>query len=480
MITFGTSGWRGIIADDFTFGNVRLVTQAIAAYINREADARAKKQCAVIVGYDTRFLSEKFAETAACVLAANGIKTLLCKRDTPTPVIAFEILRREAAGGINFTASHNPPEYNGLKFSPAWGGPALPATTKAIEKYCRELRPDQIKVLRLDEAKQQKLVDEIDPRPAYLRRIRELVNFRAIKKSNIKVATDILFGTADGYLDELLEQAGARQKVIHNYRDVLFHGHAPEPAAANLTELTAIMKKESCDLGLATDGDADRFGIVDADGTFINPNLTIALLLYHLVTTRQWKGVVARSVMTTSLIDKIAHHFGIEVIETPVGFKYIGEAMVNHPKEFIIGGEESGGLTIRGHVPEKDGILACLLVAEAVAMSSKPIAKILAEIEGLVGPVHSDRYNFRLGQDAMDDFRARLQRDLPADFAGIKVAKVVTLDGYKFLLEDGSWLGVRLSGTEPVVRLYLESDSPAKMKKLIAAGKRFVTAEARR
>jgi len=475
MITFGTSGWRGIIADDFTFGNVRLATQAIADYINREADAQSKNQCTVIVGYDTRFLSEKFAAAAACVLAANGIKTLLCKRDTPTPVIAFEILRRKADGAINFTASHNPPEYNGLKFSLSWGGPALPGTTMAIEKFCREMAPGRIKTLDLGEAKQQKLIDEIDPRAAYLRRIRELVDFKAIKKSNIKVATDILFGTGAGYLDELLNQSGVRQKVIHNYRDVLFRGHAPEPSPENLAELIEIMKKESCHLGLSTDGDADRFGIVDADGTCINANTTISLLLYHLVTTRKWRGVVARSVMTTSLIDKIAHRFGIDVKETPVGFKYIGEVMVNNEKDFIIGGEESGGLTIRGHVPEKDGILACLLVAEMVAMSRKPIARIRAEIENLVGPLHSQRYNFRLSHDAMEEFRTRLRNNLPAQFAGLNVKNIVTLDGHKFVLEDGSWLGVRLSGTEPVVRLYLESDSPVKMKKLIAAGKRFVT-----
>jgi alpha-D-glucose phosphate-specific phosphoglucomutase len=477
MIKFGTSGWRGIIADEFTYGNVRLASQAIATYINKEADEQKRKGCAVIIGYDTRFLSEKFAEVAACVLAANGIKTLLCKRDTPTPVISYEILRRKADGAINFTASHNPPEYNGLKFSPSWGGPALPETTKAIEKYCRELSQSQIKTLSFEEAKRQKLIDEIDPRPAYLKRIKELINFKAIRKGNIKVATDILYGTANGYLDELLEQAGVRQKVVHNWRDVLFNGHSPEPSEGNLKELVEVMKKESCHLGLATDGDADRFGIVDSDGTFINPNMTIALLLYHLIKTRKWTGIVARSVMTTNLIDKIAHKFGIEVKETPVGFKYIGEVMVNNEKDFIIGGEESGGLTIRGHVPEKDGILACLLVAEMVAMSKKPIAKTLAEIESLVGPVYSERYNFRLTADGMDNFRAVLKKNLPGEFGGIKVSNIITLDGYKFVLADGSWLGVRLSGTEPVVRLYLESDSPAKMKKLVAAGKRFVKSD---
>jgi phosphomannomutase len=254
----------------------------------------------------------------------------------------------------------------------------------------------------------------------------------------------------------------------------MFGGHAPEPNEDNLRPLHSIMKKESCKLGLSTDGDADRFGILDADGSFINPNQTVAVLLYHLIKSRNWKGVVARSVMTTHLIDRVAEKFGVEVRETPVGFKYIGEVMTKEPNDFIIGGEESGGLTIRGHVPEKDGVLACLLVAEMVAINRKPIKKTLEEIAKLVGPVYSDRMNFHLTAEEMESFRARLCGAMPSEFGGLKVKKTITLDGYKFVLEDGSWLGVRLSGTEPVVRLYLESDSTSKMKKLANSGKRFI------
>lgn len=474
MIKFGTSGWRGIIADEFTFSNVRLVTQAIAQYLNKEADEQKKKQCAVIVGYDTRFLSERFARVAAEVLAANSVRALLTKRDTPTPVIAYEILRRNADGGINFTASHNPPAYNGLKFSPSWGGPALPQTTKAIEKSCRELKPGEIRTMTFESAQKQKLVEEIDPRPAYLRRVKELVDLGAIRKSNLKIASDMLNGTAAGYLDTLIDDAGVKQKVIRNYRDVLFGGHAPEPSEDNLKDLVAVMKKESCHLGLACDGDADRFGILDSDGSFISPNETIALLLYHLIKTRKWTGVAARSVMTTHLIDRIAEKFGVEVKVTPVGFKYIGEVMTGRPGDFIIGGEESGGLTIRDHVPEKDGVLACLLVAEMVAMARKPIRKIREEIEKLVGPVYNGRVNFHLTPDDMDDLRARISSKPPDRFAGIAVKDTITIDGYKYMLSDGSWLGVRLSGTEPVVRLYAESGSRAKLDKLVSAGKKFI------
>jgi alpha-D-glucose phosphate-specific phosphoglucomutase len=471
MIKFGTSGWRGIIAEDFTFGNVRLVTQAIVEYIRKEKNG---SNPAVIVGYDTRFLSEKFAETTSQVLAGNGIKAFLCGRDTPTPVIAFEIIRRKLSGGINFTASHNPPQYNGIKFSPAWGGPALPETTKVIEEQCAVLNQSDIKTMDLNNAKKSGLLEEINPMKPYFKRVKELVDFKAIKKGNLKIATDVLYGTGKGYLDVLLDQAGVRQTVVHNWRDVMFGGRAPEPNAENLRSLHGIMKKESCELGLSTDGDADRFGILDSDGAFINPNQTIAVLLYHLIKSRNWKGVVARSVMTTHLIDRIAEKFGIEVRETPVGFKYIGEIMTREPDAFIIGGEESGGLTIRGHVPEKDGVLACLLVAEMVAVNRRPIKKTLEEIAKLVGPVYSDRINFHLTADEMESFRVRLGGVLPSDFGGLKVKKTITLDGYKFVLEDGSWLGMRLSGTEPVVRLYLESDSSSKMKKLASSGRRFI------
>ena len=475
MIKFGTSGWRGIIADEFTFANVRIVTQAIASYLNKKADEAKKTFCSVIIGYDTRFLSEDFARCSAEVLAGNGIKTFLCNRDTPTPVIAFEILRRKADGGINFTASHNPPQYNGLKFSPSWGGPALPETTQIIEKYCRELRTPEVRSMRFSEAEEQKLVETINPRPAYLKRIRQLVDLKSIGKSNIRIAVDVINGTGAGYLDALVAETGCRYKVINDRRDVLFGGHAPEPSKENLSGLYEVMKKESCHVGLATDGDADRFGILDSDGSFINPNETIALLLYHLIKTRKWKGIVARSVMTTHLIDRIAAKFGIEVRETPVGFKYIGEILANEKDKFIIGGEESGGLTIRGHVPEKDGVLACLLVAEMVALSKKSLRKNLEEIEKLVGPVYSDRVNFHLPQELMDGFRERMGNEPPVKFDKYKVKDTVTLDGFKFVLEDGSWVGFRLSGTEPVVRMYVESDSKEKMRKLIAAGKKLVT-----
>ncbi|MFH0948733.1 MAG: phosphoglucomutase/phosphomannomutase family protein [Elusimicrobiota bacterium] len=486
MIKFGTSGWRGIIADDFTFDNVKLVSQAIADYIKseiRKTEIRRlgkiknpiSQSPAVIIGYDTRFHSDNFAKISSTVFAANGIKTLLTKRDCPTPVISYEILRRKIAGGLNFTASHNPPEYNGLKFSPSWGGPALPETTEEIEKKLQitnyKLR---IKEMSYDEGKGKKLIEEIEPEKSYIKRIKELVDLSAIKKSNIKMVVDVLYGTGRGYLDKILIDSGCKIKVLHNFRDVLFGGNPPEPAKKNLSELLQILKKEKYQLGLATDGDADRFGIIDGDGTFIAPNETISLLLNHLVQTRKWNGVVARSVMTTHLIDAVAKKHNVEVRETPVGFKYIGEVMTK--EKMIIGGEESGGLTIMGHIPEKDGILACLLVAEMVAVNKKPIREILKQIYREVGMILSDRLNFHLSPEKMNSIKSKLEKNPPSEIASIRVKNINKMDGYKFLLEDGSWIGLRLSGTEPVVRIYVEADSRKKIDKLILASKGFLEA----
>ncbi|MDR3112338.1 MAG: phosphoglucomutase/phosphomannomutase family protein [Elusimicrobiota bacterium] len=469
LIKFGTSGWRGIIADDFTYKNVAIVSQSIANFIKEE-----QNKASVIVGYDTRYMSEDFAKTTSEILAGNGIKTLLCKRDTPTPVISYEIIRLGLSGGINFTASHNPYNYNGLKYSPGWGGPALPETTKKIEKFCVQIQSKDIKSIPFERAVKDKLIILHDPRKTYLKRIKQLVDFKAIEKSKIKVAVDILNGTANDYLDALLDEAGIKNKTIRKNRDPLFGGGSPEPSEKNITELISIVKKEKYKLGLSTDGDADRFGIIDSGGNFIAPNEVIPVLLYHLNRTRNWKGIAARSVMTSSLLDKLAEKIGVEVKETPVGFKYIGEIMANNPKYFIIGGEESGGLTIRGHIPEKDGILACLLMAEAVAVNKKSVMEILKSIKKLTGEVLTDRLNFRLNLDSMEKFKNILISETPKSIAGFPIQNVVTLDGHKFIIDKDSWIGFRLSGTEPVVRLYVQSNSQVKLNKLLKAGEKFV------
>ncbi|MFQ5867922.1 MAG: phosphoglucomutase/phosphomannomutase family protein [bacterium] len=470
-IKFGTAGWRGVISDEFTIGNVRLVTQAIANYIKEQATSDKQQ---VVVGYDTRFMSENFAKVSSRLLAANGIGALITTRDVPTPAFAYEILRRRTIGGINFTASHNPAEYNGIKFSSSWGGPALPETTNAIEKNCALLMEggSSVRGISWEKGRKKGLINYVDPRPEYIKRISELVNLEGIRKAKLKVAVDLMYGTARDYLEAILKEAGCEVKVLHNWRDVLFGGSPPEPSSAYLGELVKTVEQEKCDLGLATDGDSDRFGIVDRDGTFISANQVLALLLNHLVKTRNWKGVVARSVMTTSFVDAIARIHHIRVKETAVGFKYIAQVM--RQNGMVIGGEESGGLTIRGHIPEKDGILACLLMAEMVASEGKSIGEILDDLYRKVGLFLSERINFHLKEDEMGDLKAKLRKDLPREIAGLRVEKIVNLDGLKFILADGSWLGIRLSGTEPVVRLYIEAHEAEKLENLKEVGKDLI------
>lgn len=478
-IKFGTSGWRGIISDNFTFPNVRLVSQAIAEHIKKLSPHPPPSRIgerittAVIVGYDTRFLSEKFAQESACVLAANGIKALYTKSPTPTPAIAYEIVRQKLTGGINITASHNPPEYNGIKYSSSWGGPALPEETKIIEENCRRLqkKSPSYKTIDWEEAVTKKLVQTIAPQKAYLNRLRNIVDISILRKAKLRIAVDLLYGTAIGYLDYFLKENNYRTYPFHDYRDTLFGGQPPEPSAANLRQLFQLVKKKKADLGLSTDADADRFGIIDSEGNFIFPNQILGLFLDHLIRTRKWKGVVARSVMTGHFVDAVANYHKIEIRETPVGFKYIGEVM--QEEEFIIGGEESGGLTIKDHIPEKDGILACLLAAELVAERKKNITQILKELYGRVGSFYDARYNFRLSEEKMVDLNSRLRRKF-TEIEGEPIKKHITIDGHKFVFEDGSWLGIRLSGTEPVVRLYLEANTPKKLKHLLKLGKKFI------
>ncbi len=466
-IRFGTSGWRDVIADTFTFANVRLVTRAIAEYLLAEGADNPQ----VVVGYDTRFLSEAFAAEAAAVLAAHGIRVWLTDRDAPTPVIAYEVTRRGAAGGLNITASHNPPEYNGLKFSGPSGGPVPPAVTDRIEKRVQELlaQPEvQYPSLAALEAKG--LVARIDPRPTYLNRLRELVDLNAIAAARLKVAVDLLYGTARGYLDEILREAGCDVQTLHGSRNPAFGGLAPDPSEMNLRELTTVVRAGGFHLGLATDGDADRYGIIDKDGRFIEPNYILALLLRHLTTTRGWRMGVARSVATSHLVDAVARLQTIPVYETKVGFKYFGELITQG--KVALCGEESAGLSIRGHVPEKDGILAALLVAEMVAIAGGPgVQNLLDTLYAEVGgAIYARRLNLHLTQEQQERLADRL-KDLPARVGGLAVVEVNTMDGTKLLLEDGSWFLVRPSGTEPVVRLYLDAHSEAQIEELTTAAR---------
>ncbi|MFH0838843.1 MAG: phosphoglucomutase/phosphomannomutase family protein [Candidatus Omnitrophota bacterium] len=462
-IKFGTSGWRGIISDDFTFDNVRLVAQAIADYVNA-LNGRKKE---VIVGYDTRFLSKEFARACSSVLLGSGIMPLLTDRDTPTPVISFHILDKKASGAINITASHNPSAYNGIKFSPSSGSPAGKEITSFLEKRIETLRK---KKWHFKDEGLKGVYEEFDPQPRYLAHLKKLLNADLIRKSKARVGIDFLYGTSRGYLDVILKSLGVKLCKLHEGINPSFGGIAPTPAGKQLAELSRLVKSEKLDIGLATDPDGDRFGIIDRDGTFITANEVICVVLEYLITTRKKYATVARTLATTSMVDKIATAHNMRTVETPVGFKYIAEELISG--DCLMGAEESGGLSIAGHVPEKDGILACLLVLEACLMKKKSVKGILKDITKTYGTIYSDRMDVSVG--SREKLLSRLKTFSPTHMAGLKVAGVHTLDGFKFNFTDSSWLLIRPSGTEPMVRLYAESSCKKALTLLLNEAKRVI------
>src|SRR5436853_5081671 len=466
MIKFGTSGWRAIIADEFTFAAVRRVTQAIANYLQAEA---ANSQ--IIVGYDTRFMAEVFAAEAARILSANGFQALLCDRPTPTPAIAYAIRARRASGAINFTASHNPPQYCGMKYSTADGAPALPEVTGAIEREIQRLDESQIASGQTaHEIESLSLVED------YLGDLATKIDFKAIASAGLRIVYDPLWGTGRGYLNKALADIGCEVVMLHDWRDVYFGGHSPEPDEEYLHEMRERVVEGGYHLGVSTDGDADRFGIMDRDGSFISPNLVVALLVDYLAESRGWTDAVARSVATTHLVDRVAAKRGTRVYETPVGFKFIGQLITEN--KIGIGGEESAGLSIRGHIPEKDGILACLLVAEMVAKRGVSVREMAEQIYKEVGKLVSGRIGVRLTPELQQALPEKLATG-PLEFGGRRVKTVSRVDGAKFILEDGSWLLMRPSGTEPLVRIYAEASNEQELEVLLESGRKYILGESR-
>jgi phosphoglucomutase len=438
---------------------VELCAHAIARVLDEAPPAGAKKL--LVVGHDTRFLGREFATRCAEIAAGHGFDVLVTDRDAPTPVIAHAIRDKKAAGGINITASHNPPEWNGLKFNEANGAPANPETCRKIEAKAEQLERSTVNG-------QPSTFKLFDPMPAYVAQLNKLVDFKTLRKHRKKAVVDLMFGTGRGYLDELLAKRGGwTVDALHEVANPLFGDGHPEPIREHMGELLARLKKTRATIGLGLDPDADRFAIVDGDGTFITANQVLALTLYHLVKNRGWTGAAVRTVATSHLVDGVAGMLGVKLHETPVGFKYIGALMESEP--IIVGGEESGGLSVKGHVPEKDGVLACLLMAELVAYEGRRLGEILREIYRRAGTVLSDRINLRVTPQRKDALLARFAGGLDS-FGGQKVTKAITKDGFKFLLEDGCWVMFRASGTEPVFRCYLEARTKKQLAAFRAAG----------
>ena len=469
MIKFGTDGWRAKISDEFTFDNVRIVASGIANYLKRkEIDSHG-----IVIGYDNRFQSEDFAKTSAFVSSGAGIKTFLSDRSCSTPALSFSVKSHGAGGGIMITASHNPPEYNGIKFKADYAGSASPKITEGIEREISLVLKSPLPVILESE----KLISYFDPREKYFEHIKRLIDLDLISKRKIKVIVDPMHGSASGYLGEFLRGI-VEVEEINSRRDPLFSGIAPEPLPVNLEELFSEVKDESLKypdtlvVGIALDGDGDRIAAVDGSGRFINTHNVFSLILRHLVEARKLKGGVVRTFNISSMVDKQVKEYGLPLYETPIGFKYICDLMLK--EDILIGGEESGGFGIKGNIPERDGILSALFLLEAVAAERKSLGVLLGELMQKYGSYFYDREDVLLDEKVKVKIFQKLKEFPPGAFASQKVVDIKDLDGIKFILEDESWVLFRASGTEPLLRIYVEGRSDDNVKQILSEGEKLI------
>ena len=448
-IRFGTDGWRAIIAEDFTFANVRACAQATALYV-KEAGLAGR---GMVVGYDTRFASEEFAAAVAEVLAANGIPVYLCDRPAPTPVIGYAILQRQAAGSVVITASHNARGYSGFKVRTEYAGSAPPEVLGRIEALLpRSGKPPR---LPLAEAKAKGLVELFDPAPPYVAHVATLVDLEGLRAAGLRVVVDSMHGAGAGYLRRLLGEGRTRVWEVRSARNPLFPGmHNPEPIPRNLAALRTAVRRHGAQVGLATDGDADRLGVTDGAGRFVNQLQTFALLVYYLLEVRGLRGAVVKSVTTTGMAGRLGELYGVAVHETAVGFKFLGPKM--RETDALIAGEESGGYAFRGHLPERDGVLSGLYFLDLMARRGKDAAELVAELFAKVGPHYYDRIDIEMTPEQRKRVESRLEGLRPETIAGLRVTGSDRTDGYRFLLDGGGWALIRLSGTEPLMRIYTE------------------------
>jgi len=472
-ITFGTDGWRGIIADDFTFDNVRICAQAVAEYLRQSG---CDKQ-SLIIGYDTRFASEDFAAAAAEVIAGNDIRVHLCLKPTPTPVVSFTIPATESAGGIVITASHNPGSWNGFKYKSQDGASAPSEITSQIEKNIASLtvtKKEQggcVKKLALEKAIRKGIVDYLDPAPVYFRHLARFVDIQGLLRQKLNIVVDSMYGAGIGYFKTALQNGNLRITEINAERNPSFPQIQPEPIAKNMTKLSRLVVDQKADVGLATDGDADRIGVLDEKGEFLTQHQVFALLCLYLLEVRGERGGMVRTVTSTMMISRLGQLFDVPVYETPVGFKYVAPLMIE--RNAIIGGEESGGYGFRGHVPERDAILAGLYFLDFMVQTGKTPSQLLNYLYSKVGPHYYDRRDFHISAAKHKAIVHRLDSGSPGVIAGTKVTRVDTTDGFRFFFGDDSWLLIRFSGTEPLVRIYSEAESLEKAEALLDEGKKL-------
>jgi len=470
-IKFGTDGWRAVISDTFTFANLQLVAQAVADYVLAEASS---DQPEVVVGFDTRFLSDRYATEVARVLAGNGIVAHLTRADAPTPAVSYAVVHKEATAGVMITASHNPPRYNGFKLKAAFGGAALPEQASRVEAYL--MRNQEAargpNMMDYQAALERGFIHRFDPAWAYYEHLGRLVNLDVISDGELSVVADAMYGSGRKCIADMLARTKCRVHEIRGEMNPGFGGIHPEPIACYLNALKAAIQTCHADLGLATDGDADRIGAMDAYGGFVDPHHIFALALRYLVEGRGWSGTVVKSISTTRMVDRLAARYGLPVVETPVGFNYIADYMLNG--DVLIGGEESGGMSIKGHIPEGDGVLMGLLLLEIVSAAGVPLHELVAGLQADAGPAYYTRRDIPLRRPiAKAEMVTRLTQDVPGSLGGQGVAEVKTLDGVKYLMADDSWLLIRPSGTEPVLRVYAEARDEAMVAALLAYGQQL-------
>ncbi|MBI4302658.1 MAG: phosphoglucomutase/phosphomannomutase family protein [Chloroflexi bacterium] len=468
-IKFGTDGWRGIIAEDYTFANVRICAQAVADYLR----AQGLAERALVVGYDTRFASEDFAAAVAEVAAGNNIQTFICEKPTPTPTISYGILAKKAGGAVIITASHNPARWNGLKYKPDYAGSASPEIVAELESRITFIQNSgQLKQVPLAEARERGLVQSVDLAAPYLRHLGEMVDLETLRQAGLKIVADAMYGAGSGYFPTLLQGGKTQTHEIHGERNPLFPGIQPEPIAQNLTELGATIRRLGADVGLATDGDSDRLGIVDENGVYIDQLHVFPLLALYLLEVRHRRGAIIKSMTTSRMLYKLGQLYQSPVYDTPVGFKYIGPKMIS--ENALIGGEESGGYGFQGHIPERDGILAGLYFLDLMVNLGKRPSELVDYLHRQVGQHHYDRLDLSFPPQEREAMSQRIMKNSPSRLVDTPVVEMDTSDGFRFLLADEAWLYIRFSGTEPILRIYAEAESSSKVEKLLAEGRKLV------
>lgn len=467
-ITFGTDGWRGRIADDYTFDSVRRCAQGFAEYLSgKHGDGSA-----VVIGHDKRFGSEAFAQAAAEVMSGNGVYTYLIRGACPTPVISHAVVQQAASGAINITASHNPPSDNGFKVRNRYGGAIKPTNLKQIEGLIPP-EPEGIPRLSIEQAESQGRLERIDPTASYIDQIAKLVNLDGIRNAGLNVAADVMWGNGAGWFSKLIGGGSTTVHEIHNERNPSFPDMTrPEPIPPNVDAGLALAHQQGADIVLITDGDADRLGIGDENGDFIDQLRVIALLAFYLLEVRGERGPIVKTLSTTTMLIKLAEKYGVPVYETGVGFKYVAPKMIE--VDALLGGEESGGYAFRGHVPERDGILAGLYLLDLMVQTNKKPSELIEMLFEVVGPHYYDRIDNPLDATQREQYRIRIEAANPKQVGGLRVTGQNRTDGYKFELEDGGWLLIRFSGTEPIVRVYCETTQQDKVQSILDDGLRIV------